>query len=424
MAFRARQSGFALAACLTILNVSAAGQASRETLATIFNFPNSYGQPWTGVVLGNGGVLYGTMAWPNGAIYSLTPQASGGWTYTILYTFGPAGSFSVSPNGLAIDSHGVLYGTNFAGGNTTGACGVHLAGCGSVYSLTPPTSPGGPWTETTLYNFAGVADGAAPGAGVTIGSDGVLYGTAELRGSGNGTVFSLTPPASAGGAWTEATLYTFAGGADGAHPAGNLAIDSHGVLYGTTNFGGGSNHGTVFSLTPSPGGAWTETVLSGFTDGGNGSTPSGGVLRGPDGILYGSTSYGGTANGGVVYALAPPSGPGGSWTETALHKFSADGSIPLPGPLAWGNDGNLYGTTSRGGANREGSIFALSPPASSGGPWTFLDIYSFAQPGGTNPPFGFYTGGEVLAVDASGLVYGATLEGGTSSFGTVFALHP
>jgi uncharacterized repeat protein (TIGR03803 family) len=134
-----------------------------------------------------------------------------------------------------------------------------------VFPLAPPESPGGPWKQTPLHEFNFVGDGNGPTAGVVIGTHGILYGTTEVGGTANaGTVFSLTPPASRGGAWTYATLHNFAGslrgGPDGDMPIGNLVIGTGGVLYGTTWSGGRYALGTVFSLTPPamPGGAWTE----------------------------------------------------------------------------------------------------------------------------------------------------------------------
>ena len=87
--------------------------------------------------------------------------------------------------------------------------------------------------------------------GVTLGANGALYGTTTAGGISNaGTVYSLTPPAAPGGAWTETVLWSFMGGADGADPVAGLAIGENGVLYGTTSSGGVSNAGTVFALKP------------------------------------------------------------------------------------------------------------------------------------------------------------------------------
>jgi hypothetical protein len=200
-------------------------------------------------------------------------------------------------------SGGVLYGAAQSGG-VNGAQGT-------VFSLTPPTAPGGAWTETTLYDFLGGADGSEPVAGVVIGAGGVLYGTTEAGGTGGtrGTVFSLTPPSSPGGSWTEVVLYKFAGSpSDGANPFSGVVIGTGGVLYGTTGPGGSLGDGTVFSLTPplSPGGSWTESVLYNFTGGSDGSGPEG-VVIGSGGVLYGTTSGAGNTycdfGCGTVFSL-------------------------------------------------------------------------------------------------------------------------
>jgi uncharacterized repeat protein (TIGR03803 family) len=161
----------------------------------------------------------------------------------------------------------------------------------------------------------------------------VLYGTTLSGGSGPfpdcyfdteigcGTVFQLTPPATPGGAWTESVIYNFAGGiGEGAYPYASLVLGKNGVLYGTTSYGGTSASGsacpsdanpgcgTVFQLTPpaTPGGAWTETILHGFTgQDGDGAVPYGGLTLSPSGTLYGTTAAGGTAGGGTVFSIVP-----------------------------------------------------------------------------------------------------------------------
>ena len=141
-----------------------------------------------------------------------------------------------------------------------------------------------------------------------MGSGGVLYGTTIYGGAfESGTVFSLRPPSTPGGAWTEQDLYTFTGGSDGQYPHGGITIGSGGVLYGTTYNGGTAGLGTVFSLTPPaiPGGAWTESVLHSFVENGVGVFPATGVALGPGGIIYGTTGYGGPHNSGTVFSLTP-----------------------------------------------------------------------------------------------------------------------
>src|SRR5579863_819010 len=146
-----------LLATFSMMAACAMGQTAPGTLTTLFNFPLDAGQPQAGVLIGPGGVLYGS-DWRGGSIYSLTPPATGhGWTSTVLYTFpmiqkGQAG-YSSGPNNLAMDGNGVLYGTNNSGGNLTGTCEKVLVGCGSVYSMTPPALSGGSWTFTNIYEF-------------------------------------------------------------------------------------------------------------------------------------------------------------------------------------------------------------------------------------------------------------------------------
>ena len=182
--------------------------------------------------------------------------------------------------------------------------------------MTPPISAGGSWTHRVLHSFAGGSDGASPYAGVTIGIAGELYGTTRgnLSGTaGYGTVFSLTPP-TYGDSWTHRVLHNFAGGSDGANPYAGVVFGWNGVLYGTTYSGGSScpSCGTVFSLTPplSTGGTWTEKILYNFVGGADGAIPYAGVAIGSGSVLFGTTQSGGAncstcpgPHGGTVFAF-------------------------------------------------------------------------------------------------------------------------
>jgi uncharacterized repeat protein (TIGR03803 family) len=174
----------------------------------------------------------------------------GAWTGTVLHSFN--GVDGVNPYaGLVIGKNGTLYGTTYGGGAPPGIGGT-------VFQLTPPAKIGGDWTETVLHSFAGDSDGANPAAGLVIGKDGTLYGTTQYGGTSNlGTVFQLTPPTKVGGTWSETVLHSFAGGSDGANPVAGLVIGQNGALYGTTTLGGvpytcglGPGCGTVFEVTP------------------------------------------------------------------------------------------------------------------------------------------------------------------------------
>jgi uncharacterized repeat protein (TIGR03803 family) len=239
---------------------------------------------------------------------------------------------------------------------------IPLAACGV-------TQAAGPSFET-LYNFDG-SDGAGPVGRLARGPDGVLYGATYGGGSnGWGSVFSLTPPSSPGGEWTQAVLNSFTGGDDGSQPGAGVIIDLAGTLYGTTTFGGVYGYGVVFSLTPpaSPGGAWTETVLHHFTGGDDGADPNGSLVRTSNGIRFGTTSYGGeNLSQGVAFALIPPSPPGGAWTESVLHSFGGTGDGRQPFSSLIESDGVFYGTTVLGGASSspgglfgQGTVFSLA----------------------------------------------------------------
>ena len=311
------------------------------------------------------GVLYGVTgaggANAFGTVYSLAPPSShgGGWTFTVLHDFAGGSDGFYSQTGLSMDSNGVLYGVTYKGGTFNG---------GVAYSVTPPATAGGTWTEAVVHHFGWSGDGLNP-TGIAVGPKGVLYGTTLEAGATccGGIVFSLKPGPVPGNPWTETILYSFLSGSDGAQPQGSSAFDKHGVIYGTTRIGGlGSSHqlGTVFSLSPptSPGGTRTKTTIYEFQGRSNadGAQPNG-VVRTANGVLYGATGGGGhQGDGGTVYALTPPASAGSPWTERVLYRFAnTHGLIPV-GPLLVQN-GVLYGTCSGGGAYYEGTVFSLVP---------------------------------------------------------------
>jgi uncharacterized repeat protein (TIGR03803 family) len=237
----------------------------------------------------------------------------------------------------------------------------------------------------------------------------------------------VAAPAGALAVPTETALYAFKGGpgSDGRNPYASLIADSNGNLYGTTYNGGASNAGTAFELTPPAitGGAWTETVLHAFTGGSDGRYPQGSLILDNKGNLYGTTTEGGASNVGTVFELRPPATTGGAWTETVLYAFTgdsftggSDGAVPRTGLIADSN-GNLHGTTALGGASNAGTVFELTPPAITGGAWTETVLHAFT--GGSD---GRYPGEGNLILDNKGNLYGTTFFGGASNIGTVFEL--
>ena len=213
-----------------------------------------------------------------GFVLTLVAQPAQAQTFTVLHSF-TGGADGQSPlAGLAINRSGDLFGTTVSGGDV-GPCGT---GCGTVIRL---SYKGSAWIFTSLYIFHG-NDGSEPYAGVTIGSDGSLYGTTNLGGTargpgcslyGCGTVFKLQPPPrvciAALCPWLETILYQFTGGSDGGYPDyGDLVFDRAGKVYGTTSKFGSGGQGTVYKLASS-GGGWIHSVLYSFTGGSDGRKP-------------------------------------------------------------------------------------------------------------------------------------------------------
>jgi uncharacterized repeat protein (TIGR03803 family) len=313
---------------------------------------------------------------------------------TVLYSFCSGGSSC--PDGEDASSSLIADGAgNFYGTTQFGGIGAPY-GRGTVFELSPNGNGG--WTETVLYAFTGEADGGGPVSPVMFDSQGNLYGTAQNGGAHNyGVVFKLTPT---GKTWTETVLYSFAGGLDGETPTAGLIMDSQGNLYGTSDL-------CAFELSPS-GGSWNLQTLYQV---GGGTRAA--LTMDPAGNLFGVNFI------SDVFELSP-NGSGGWKSANIIHTFTGapgDGYYP-EGTLVLDKAGNLYGTTTNGGANNFGTVYELSPGI--GGVWSEQILQSF---GGSNGNGDEPWAGVVL--DAAGNIYGTTpfsLQQGTA--GTVFELMP
>jgi uncharacterized repeat protein (TIGR03803 family) len=410
---------------LFIALFAASAFAASPTETVLYSFaPGANGSnPYAALILDSSGNLYGTTGEGGnstkcnlgsgcGTVFMLAPPASGGttWTQTVLYSFqGPSVSDGSSPQAsLVFDSKGNLYGTTASGGKNSD---------GTIFKLSPPATKGGAWTERVLYSFKGGTDGSNPASALIFDTKGNLYGTTPIGGSSNfGTVFELTPNA-AGTVWTESILYTFTGLSVGGKPYAGLVFKGT-SLYGTTLDGGAHSQGAVFELTPpvKTGGAWTETVLYSFTGESDGGKPYAGVIFNAAGSLFSTTGSGGSGYG-TVFTLAPPKRGSTTWTESVLYTFGGgpDGSYARSG-VVFDKTGNLYSTTGVGSGN-SGVVFELSPPAKSGGAWTESVLWTFS--GGSDG--GDSTAG--LAISGTTL-YGTTSLGGQDGQGTVFEVIP
>jgi uncharacterized repeat protein (TIGR03803 family) len=335
--------------------------------------------------------------------------ASAAWAAAvpqIIYNFAGNNDGEYIDSDLVMDGAGNLYGTSVLGGDF---------GSGTVFRLTPS---GNNWIHTVLYSFTGGTDGAEPYKGVTLDSQGNLYGTAVAGGSGTceggcGVAYKLT---NSGGVWTQTVIHAFTGGDDGYGPGTGLTLGSHGILYGMTPTGGANAQGVIFLLRPMPNGTWNLKVIHAFTGGTDGAGGSAGRLLRYKGSLYGVTTTGGANGKGIAFKLTHPIG---SWQFTTLYAFKGfpnDAGFPY-GALTPDGRGNLYGTTYYDGANNLGSVYQLAPQPD--GTWTEKLLYSFN--GGTD---GSGSIGNVV-FGKTGAMYGTTSAGGAScNCGVIFKLTP
>ena len=340
------------------------------TLASLYLFtgaPDGY-EPWGRVSFGPDGSMYGpTYLGGNGlchnnwmigcgTVYQLTRSQSSAtrWNEGIVYSFaGRSDGEYPQQSDVFVDQSGNVYGTTTAGG----FWGIPTCrnGCGTVYKLSPS---GGGWTETVVYSFHS-GEGQFPSGGVVPDEYGNLYGVTLQGGQyGLGAVYELSP---SGSGWTIQTLYSFTGGADGLFPMGSLIFDSSGNLFGTASTGGSGNNGTVFELTHTSS-SWAFQTLYDI-QGSNvvASGPRGDLAIDTAGNLYGTTNGGGAHARGSVFKLSPSSH---GWTYTTLYDFNAqsDGGWPTSG-VVLDSAGNLYGMTTYGGTVNCycGVIYEITP---------------------------------------------------------------
>jgi uncharacterized repeat protein (TIGR03803 family) len=333
---------------------------------------------------------------------ALLAPSTFGQTENVIYNFEDPAPDGVMPKaGLIMDRSGNLYGTTSQGGE---------GGEGAVFQLVPDE---GGWDYNLLDYFV-CCDGGGLPAGLTLDEKGNVYGTTAVWGVYNyGNVFQLSPDSS-GQQWTQINLYSFQYDDSGAIAYGGVVL-SKGQLFGTTTQAGTQGFGTAFSLSPAAGGTWTLTVIHEFTEN-DANNPRAQLTVDGDGNLYGTSVNGGTFENGTVFQLKL--GSDGQWNERLLHSFSGrDGAGPY-GSVSLDHDGNVYGTTSTGGAYGYGTVFELIRDVSE--KFTMKQIYNFTGGSDGGSPY------DGVTLDGEGNLYGTTLIGGdpTCKCGTVFELNP
>lgn len=318
--------------------------------------------PTSALVLDSNGNLYGATQFGGsknkGTVFELSPSA-GAWTETVLYNFCSLGDNcpdGEEPSGaIARDALGNLYGATVGGGS--GCSFQQMPGCGAAFQLSPPSSQGGAWTESVIYNLCTVSkgtqcpDGYFPLGGLTLGKSGNLFGTAAYGGiyssqcfQGCGTVFVLHPQARGRAKeakeWSSALLYAPTTSANGEFPVAPLTADSSGAIYGSFAQGGRVGAGILFQILPD--GKGSEYSLAAGPD----DNPDAALLVG-DNVLYGS-AFGSHAfnDDGSIFKFTPKT------KEIILYTFCSelnctDGNGPLG--LQQDKTGNIYGVTTWGG---------------------------------------------------------------------------
>ncbi len=361
-------------------------------LTVVHTFSGTDGlNPFDTLALGPDGNFYGTTASGSnapvsGTIFRITP----GGVFTSLHTFSGSDGSQLY-GGLLLGADGGLYGTTKDGGSFTTF--------GTVFRI---TTNGG---FATIHSFQ-KTDGAYPYYGNLVQTaDGTLYGNTHYGGANsNGVVFGMTTNG------VETSLYSFTNAFHtdiNNNPEGGLTLGRDGKVYGTHYDGGTNGYGEVFVYATFGSGTFTSVhTCSDGSSGNSGKYPWGGLTTGPDGNLYGTTSAGGsTGTAGLIFRLTT------TGVFANLHSFDGnDGAFP-EAPLVLDPNGALYGTTKNGGVDSYGNVFGITTNG------VFTNVYSSTSiPGGVAP------GDGALIIGTNGALYGTTSYGGADSDGNVFAL--
>ncbi|MGD0272085.1 MAG: choice-of-anchor tandem repeat GloVer-containing protein [Candidatus Sulfotelmatobacter sp.] len=379
-----------------VVTFSLAARAQAQTLTYLATFNGVDGSGPSTVIQATDGNFYATTAGAGegaGSVGNVVRITPAGEISSI-YTFC---SQPHCPDGQLpetppiLGNDGNLYGVTSGGGSDLGNGG----GWGTVYKLTLDGQ------LTTLYTFCTVrpcADGASP-VGIMQAADGNFYGTTVEGGgeSGAGVLFEIT---AAGEFSVVHTFCSLANCADGSAPGSVPFQGSDGSLIGTTRWGGTYGGGVVYSLSPSGTFNVVHTFFCSNPPCPRGYDPNG-VVQDAAGNLFGTTYFGGSSGNGTAFEITT------THQFKLLHSFTY-GSGTAPRPLTLGNDGNLYGTTE--GINGYGTIFQITPAGA------YKTLHNFTYGGGTVPYTGLYQA-------PNGNFYGAIEYYGNNSNGAEYTFN-
>jgi uncharacterized repeat protein (TIGR03803 family) len=412
------RSAIILLACsVAVLAGLLSPAAQAQTLSVLYTFTGKNGANPQGTLMqDSAGNMYGTTfsggpgdtpgCYDNdgcGVVFEINAAGA----ENAVYAFAGRTTGTGPVGGVVRDDQGNLYGVTAGGGNVI--C-LEPYGCGLVFEIEADGQ------EKVLSTFENLNEGRGSQAGLVRDAAGNLYGTTLFGGrTNNGTVFKVD----ADGNFTQ--LYAFSGGADGRWPFDGLTLDSQGNLYGTTEFGGdmsgcsGNGCGVVFKIDR----AGRQSVLYSFSGGKDGSEPAATLVGDSEGNFYGTTAFGGNVSCDAPYGCGVVFKLNAAGAETVLHTFqgrTADGWDPVAG-VARDSAGNLYGTTYRGGAYGLGTVYEVD----AGGHESLLHSFT----GGSD---GAYPSAGVI-LDAGGNLYGTAAGGGFvgcfgAGCGVVFKIAP
>ena len=328
-------------------------------------------------------------------------EGSGGNLFSTTTYEGDSGTvYRVTPAGVVTPLQEFTY----AGTVGQAKGGVTLGSDGLLYGLSEGSSgnngvaykiPQSGGSATVVKTFTAYSEGSKPRGQLVQAADGNFYGVTMQNGGGYGSVFKMTPA----GALTP--VFGFDNGAGGGYPTGTLTLASNGQLFGATSQGGSSDRGTLFRVIP--GASPTFATITTFINT-NGQVPTGVLFAAADGNMYGTTQSGGTNNRGTLFKLTP------AGVHSVFGNLGTTSAAKPSGAVVRTSAGEFFGVTSEGGANAVGCVYRVTAAG------VVSIIHSFTSTGPRTPLGG-------LTLGADGLFYGTTTVGGNSGLGTIFKIN-
>ena len=376
--------------------------AADGTIATLADFPPTGGLHKGALVSDGRGFLWGTTysggaeRW--GAIYKYE-LATGTLSMVIQFKASEVAVKGGSPfAGLVADGVGYLWGTTNQGG---------AANVGTVFKLNPIT--GVLRTVAEFTGTAGSVPGANPMGGMVRDGAGFLWGTTSNGGPFSGTVFKVNIST---GIVTNVANFD---GLNGGGPESELVADGSGFLWGTAHFNGSNSAGTIFKVRIATGELTKVVDFTGTLGVAPGSAPAAGLVRDRAGLLWGTTTMGGSDNAGTVFKIHP-----GTGVFTSVMEFPAsvtpDQGFSPDSTLAADGAGKLWGTTRYGGMQDRGTLFRVDPVS---GQTTTIREFTGAADG-----IGPIGAGAGVSEGAGGMLWGTTYLGGPKNYGTIYIANP